>query len=271
VSTPIFYVHVQARGVEGEIRLNDAPVLPISTRYSQHAFPTISEWVVDGENQLSVHIDDSEEGASLHIALCQANLGDVPEPGNEDEIAVIDWPPAPPTPGEGGEEIEAPAAPPLPPELRATGFASHPWGRWSWQESPPFSADLTTTAELIAYVRDLHATLATGSVDTLAADSQVKFSEVAPVYDMSVAEAEARLRDTWSYVTALPGWQLAPFDEADIELRLRCDGQLVEPCTLDGEPILRQARPIDGDVWSMPIFIARTNWEYLAGQLTIVR
>ena len=52
---------------------------------------------------------------------------------------------------------------------------------------------------------------------------------------------------------------------------MRCGGQLIEPRTLDGAPIIRQEREIDGELWSMPIFIARTNWEYVAGELTIVR
>jgi hypothetical protein len=257
--TPIFYLHVRIRGCTAEIRLNDAPMFAVTSEAATMAFPTVSEWVIDGENTLSIDVLELEEGARLHVALCQATIGAVPEPGNELELIVIDWP-------------AADAAPPIVPfTLRELGLATHPWGVWSWQGSPEFNADLRTTADVIDYVRSLHAELARGSIDALVDPSAIKFEEVAPAYDMSIAEAEQRLRGAWAGLTAEPSWRLAPFDEHDVELRLHCDGRVVEPTTLAGEPILRQALAIDGERWSLPIFIARTNWEYTAGQLTIVR
>ena len=269
-ATPIFYLHVRTRGVTAEIRLNDAPMFAITADAGTQAFPTVSEWVIAGENALSVDVHELAEGGRLRVALCEAKIGDVPEPGQELELIVIDWPPLPIPTVEGEPEPEvAPTVLPL--TLREVGIATHPWGDWTWQYAPEFDADMRTTADVVAYVRDLHAALAAGRVDALIDESAVKFDEVAPAYDMSVGEAHQRISGTWAALTALPGWRLAPFDEADIELRLHCGGRLVEPTTLAGEPILRQARAIDGELWSMPIFIARTNWEYTAGQLTVVR
>lgn len=259
MSTPIFYLHVRTRGCTAEIRLNDAPMFAVAAEAAQLAFPTVSEWVVDGENTLSIDVFEIKEGAQLHVALCESTIGAVPEPGHELERIVIDW--------AAGDA----ALPVVPFTLREVGPANHPWGLWSWQGSPEFNADLQTTADVIDYVRSLHAELARGSIDALVDHSAVKFEEVAPAYEMSIPEAEQRLRGAWAGLSAEPGWRLAPFDEADVELRLHCDGRLVEPTTLAGEPILRQAQAIDGERWSLPIFIARTNWEYTAGQLTIVR
>jgi hypothetical protein len=259
-STPIFYLHVATRGCTAQIRLNDAPMFAVTAEAATMAFPTVSEWVLVGENTLDVDVLEAEEGARLHVALCQAKIGDVPEPGHELELIVIDWFTRPEVP-----------LPPLPISLREVGVARHPWGDWSWQHAPEFNADLQTTIDVIDYVRSLHAELAAGRIDALVRHSRIKFDEVAPIYELSVAEAEQRIRGSWTALTSLPGWRLAPFDEADIELRLHCDGRLVEPTTLAGEPIIRQALAIDGERWSLPIFLARTNWEYTAGQLTIVR
>ncbi|PRP95361.1 hypothetical protein ENSA5_39460 [Enhygromyxa salina] len=267
MSGEIFYIHVDARGCHGEVRLNDAPVLGLSLDFPVHAFPTISEWVVDGENLLSVHVEDSDESARLHVALCEAKIGDVPEPGNELELAVIEWPPTP-TPTEPEVELPLPA---LPPVLSATGVAVQPWGEWGWQRSPPFADDASTITDVVAWVRDLHAALAAGQIDVLLAHSPTKYRELALAYEMSEAELEERLTRTWAHLSALPGWELAPFNEAELELRVRCDGQLVEPCTAAGEPVIRQARAINNERWSLPLFLARTNWEYTAGQLTIMR
>jgi hypothetical protein len=275
MSTPIFYVHIRTRGVTAQIRLNDAAIYEVAAEHAQIALPTISEWVIVGENTLSVRVTELGVNPRLHVALCQAAIGDVPELGREHELIRIDWPPLPVEPAVD-LEVEAevpvePEPPALPLELREVGVAGHPWGEWSWQRAPTFNGDRRTITEVVAYLRDLHAALAAGQIDILIQQSAIKFNEVAPIYDMSVADAQQRIHGAWAELSSLPGWQLAPFDEADVDLRLHCDGRLVEPTTLAGEPILRQARAIDGERWSLPIFVARTHWEYVAGQLVVVR
>lgn len=274
MSKPIFYVHIKGQGVRGEVRLNDAPVLELFLEYPQDAFPTISEWVIDGENLLSVHVQASDETAKLDISLCMAQFGDEPDPDTQVPIARIQWPPpGTPTPaaGEGEDEALALPLPSIPPVLSAAGVASHPWGEWNWQRAPAFEGDAATVNAVTAWVRDLHAYLAAGRIDALSGHSAVKFEEVAPLYEMTAADARERLEQAWEYFQAQSGWELAPFDERDLDLRVRCGGRLVEPCTRDGMPILRQLRPTEDGLWSLPIFLARTNWGVVAGQLTIVR
>jgi hypothetical protein len=263
MATPIFYLNIVAEGCTAEIRLNDAPMYTLLREDPARARPTISEWVIDsengGENWLSVQLVELDPNAQLRVALCQAKLGDIPVPGSELELAVIEWP----QPGSVTPEL------PLP--LNVAVMATHPWGRWSWQDAPPFAVDARSTAAVIDYIRDLHATLAAGSVDALIAHSRVKFAEVAPAYELTPADAQLRIRQAWQGLTSHGEWEIAEWNVEDLDLRLHCGGRLVEPTTLAGEPILRQARPIDGESWSLPIFIARTHWDITTGHLTIVR
>jgi hypothetical protein len=263
--TPIFYLNIVAEGCTAEVRLNDAPMYTLQREQAARARPTISEWVIDDENWLSVQVVELDPDARLRVAFCQATLGDVPVPGSELELAVIEWPP----PLVAG--IELPTAPTLPLTLDVPVMATHPWGQWSWQDAPPFAVDARSTAAVIDYIRDLHATLAAGSVDTLIAHSQIKFKEVAPAYELTPADAELRIRQAWQGLTSHSEWELAEWNVEDLDLRLHCGGRLVEPTTLAGEPILRQRRPIDDEVWSLPIFIARTHWDITTGHLAIVR
>lgn len=261
MSTPIFYLNIQSRACTAAIRLNDAPMFTVVREQDQRGMPTISEWVIDGENLLEVHLLEIGDEARIRVALCQAELGDVPEPGRELQLIVIEWPPLP-------IEVELPE---LPLVVSEVGIATHPWGPWSWEDAPPFAIDPRATTAVIDYVRALHATLAGGSVDALIGQSRIKFDEVAPAYELSAADAELRIRQAWAGLTGHGDWAMAAFDEGDLELRLHCGGRIVEPVTMNGAPVLRQAVAIDQESWSLPIFIARTNWDYVVGELAIVR
>lgn len=258
-TTPIFYLNIIAEGCTAEVRLNDAPMFTLLREDPARARPTISEWVIAGENWLSVQLVELEADTRLRVVLCQAKLGDIAGVAPEVELAVIEWP----DPSQAGAE--------LPLLLNAAFMAAHPWGRWSWQDAPPFAVDARSTAAVIDYVQALHATLAGGSVDALIAHSRVKFDEVAPAYELTPADAQLRIQQAWQGLTSSSEWEFAEWNVDDLDLRLHCGGRLVEPVTLAGEPILRQARPIDGESWSLPIFIARTHWDITAGHLTIVR
>ncbi len=272
MATPIFYLHIQSQGCTAEIRLNDAPMFTVLREHPQRALPTISEWVIDGDNLLVVHVHEitPDTAPHLRVALCQASLGDLPESGTTIELAVIEWPPLP-VPVPAGDLQVAVELPGLPLTLSEPVVVTHPWGPWSWTDAPPFPLDARTTAALVDYLRDLHATLAAGSVDTLLAESSIKFNEVAPAYDLTPNDGRLRVQQAWQGLTSHADWQLAAFDEADLDLRLHCGGRLVEPTTHEGLPIFRQAVAIDGELWSLAIFIGRTNWEYVVGELTILR
>lgn len=270
--TPIFYARIESRACTAEIRLNDAPIFVVVREHEQEGLPTISEWVIDGENLLEVHVHAIGDDPRLRVSLCQARLGDVPERGAELELALIEWPPlpVPPTPGLDDLPVE-PEPPALPLRLEAPCLAAHPWGEWLWQAAPPFAYDAQTSTAIFDYLRDLHASLAAGSIDALIQASQIKFDEVAPAYAMTPADAELRVQRAWIGMHTIPGWQLAPFDDQDVELRLHCGGRIVEPTTRDGQPLIRQLEAIDDEQWSLPIFLGRTNWGFVAGAIAIMR
>jgi hypothetical protein len=285
MATPCFYLNVTIRGYDAEVFLNGAPILSAVRAYSCIALPPVSEWVVEGENVLSVvveggdHIDPPPEDGSedgeqttapppprpgeeplLRVALCRGELGEIVEPGQENELVALEWVPPP----RGADE------PPLelPHEEHVTIDLSHPWGTWAWESAPAFDfeTDPTAVLDIIRFLADLHAALAAGRLDPLLDASRVKFDEVAPCYDMDPGQARARLGAAWPEITKPAGWQLAPFDESDLDLRLCCGGRVIEPRTLFGEPVLRQAEELDEQRWTMPLFVA-----HVGGQLAIVR
>lgn len=310
--TPCYYLHVTIRAYDAEVFLNGAPIVAASRAFPRLALLPINEWLVQGENVLSVTIhgadhlpepaperiddlepedsyddetrelDDEDDGAPstlipppltppagaaggdpplLRVALCVGDLGEIVEPGAERELVALEWTPPPP-PGEG----EPPLAVPIEAEERID--LSHPWGTWSWERAEAFDleGDPAAVLDVIDFVTELHAAMAAGRLDAVAGRSAPKYDEVAPCYAMDPADARGRLELAWPEITASPDFRLAELDAADLELRPCCGGRVLEPRTLDGRPVIRQAEPIDGSTWAMPLYIARVD-----GELTVVR
>ncbi|MGE3668312.1 MAG: hypothetical protein AB7K71_01580 [Polyangiaceae bacterium] len=280
MATPVFYLNVNIVGYDAEIILNGAPILQATQAYACICFPTISEWVVNGTNTLQVAIYDgrglpkpedgaaaivvpagagseSDEAPRLRVALCRGEMGEVPEDGAEEELIVLEWEPPP-------EDPDHPLV--LPHTVSEKGDVSQPWGEWSWQRAEPFAPTQETALELTQFIQSLHAPLAQKNLLPLMDASKPKFDEVAPCYDMAPADATSRLTTAFKEISSPPGWKLAAFDPAQLQLRPCCDNKVVEPRTATGEPVLRQAAPIDGQSWGLQLFIARVD-----GKLAVVR
>ncbi len=290
MGAPCFYLHVAIRGYDAEVFLNGAPILATARSYMLDALPTVSEWIVQGENVLSVvihggdHIDPPpEEGEDtsdtirppgeddeppdqepeppfLRVDICRGELDDLVEPGQENVLLRLEWTPPPP-PAEGEEGLE------LPHETRESVELEHPWGRWSWEGAPVLDVDEPELwAEVSKFVEDLRDAIDRGRLEPLLDASQIKFDEVAPAYGLTPEDARARLGAAWPEITKAGGWRLASFDDTDLELRSCCEGRVIEPRTVYGEPVLRQAQRLEQQRWLLPIYIARID-----GQLRIVR
>lgn len=294
MSQTVYYLDIKIIGYEAEIFLNGAPLLPAVTSYPCIAYPTVSEWVVNGDNELKVVIHDAPhikwaeeeaaegeaegeageggadsppaEGAGaaaegdepvLRVLLLSGQLGEIPEPKEEDELMRIDWVPP---------EAYDDEPPTRPIEITARAAIQHDLGVWSWQTAAELQLDDATRAELMQVLQSVHGPLSQGSGGPLADASELKLREVAPCYGYGPDEAKGEMLETLSYLTADSAFSLRALDPAQVELRLCCGGRVVEPRFSDGRPILQATAPIEEALWSMPIFLAR-----LDGQLTIVR
>lgn len=256
--TPAFILHVRSRNVAGELWLNGAPILPLHKHVAQYAYPTVSHWIINGNNTLTVHISDADEEPMVHVSLCNAHVDQDPAEARNDQLMAINWPPP-----EGDASS-------IPPKLEVSGPVQHGWGEWYWQRAPAFGDNQATIRALVAYVHGLHASLAAGSIDTVIAHSSILYDEYLPLYDKQPADGPAHVRQLWTHVSSRPGFELAPFDPDDLDLRLRCGWQLIQPLTRRGENLLRQRTERGEPKWTLPIFIARTHFSAL-DQLAIVR
>lgn len=277
----VYYLNVSINGYDTEVFVNDAPIVTSTTAYPCIAFPTVSEWVINGENEIKVVIsgakpkepeDDSEARAEaegriysprrkedlspirLKVALGQGELGTVVDLEREDVICALSFAP----PGD--------APPELPQVVVMRHAVTTPYGRYAWQDAAPITLDKATRAEIWEVVRALHADMGARRVDLLASMMRVKFDEVGRCYDLTPEEARAKMDMGFAGIFEPEAWALADIDPEELDPRLCCGGRVVEVRNKDGRPTLRQREPIDEEDWAMPLFLSKVG-----GVFVIVR
>ena len=261
---PVFYLDVEVDGCDAGIYMNGAPVLATWHRERCSAAPTVSEWMVQGRNELalvvlavpSLQAPDGERPVAARIgarvALCCGVAGGVADPATQ-ELCSVNWTP------------QADVASSLPAQERAYADVAHPWGDWRWTSAPALPDDAAFRAEIVSALALIHTPLMQGSTRMLLSASQVKVDEVGRCYAIDSSAARARFRSMWSAISGEPGFRVAPLDVDRVVLQRFCADRLVVPLTEHGQAVIREDTE-DGSGWSLPLFFARVD-----GLLTVVR
>lgn len=249
----IDYLNVTTRGVAAEILVNGAPILRTPLDAPCAAIPSISEWLVDGDNRITaaVYALATAEPPQLRVQLCAGQLGEFVAPGQE--LAR----------GELALHLD-PGAPPSLPVTLALHESRLGGPRWAWQDAERWTLDEAALAELGLYIEMLHGYLEDGSIDAVLAHMRIKYAELGPLYGATPDLAAAVLRQHFVELSAGGAWRVAPLSPADVLLRPVCDGRLITPVDRDGEPALRGLG--SSGPWELPVFVGR-----VAGALEILR
>ncbi len=259
---PVYYLNVSVRGYQAEVFVNGAPILhtPLDAGYT--AIPSVSEWMIEGRNEISVEIaarapvasdPDPDSPQRLIVQLCEGALGEMVTPGQEQVLGEIRHSPA--------QDLG-----PRPPARLSVTHALAQWPRWAWQDAPVFATDEAADAELWTFLESVHHELAAGRIDAVLARERIKFAELGPLYGSSPAEAAALTRAQFVELSTMAPWSVAPLVREEISLRRCCGGRVVELRTLDGRAALRSGPTMQDAAWSLFAFVARVD-----GLLEIIR
>jgi hypothetical protein len=262
-SPPVYYLNVSVRGYATEVLLNGAPICRTPVDGAYMAIPSVSEWMIAGENEIAVEIrelepptatPDPDSPRRVIVQLCVGGLGEMVEPGAERVLCELRHSPH--------DDLD----PPAPRRLRQTYTLPYA-PRWAWQDAPVFAEDDATDEELWTFLESLHADLEDGRIDAVIARERVKFAEVGPLYGSTPAEAAALTRSQFAELSGLASWSVAPIDRDEVALRRCCDGRVVELIHRDGRAALRSGPEMaDVAAWSLYVFVARVR-----GLLEIIR
>lgn len=255
------YLNVSIHGYACELFVNDAPILrtPVDAPYT--ATPTVSEWLVGGDNEITVRVDaiappsvtaDPLSPRRLIVQRCEGPLGEVVPQGQEVMRGELSFVP------------RADAPPALPLRL-VHRFRLPPGPTWAWESAPVLTLDAATSHELRMFLAGIHADLVEGDIAGLLGRQRIKIAELAPLYGGDPAQVRGDLEQQFAALSDGGAWTVAPLHDEDLELRPCCRGRVIEPRTRDGRPVFR-GRAAEATEWSLPVFIARID-----GLLEIVR
>ncbi len=259
---PVYYLNVSVRGYRAEVFVNGAPILDTPLEAGYTAIPSVSEWMIEGRNEISVEIaarapvattPDPDSPQRLIVQLCEGALGEMVTPGQEQVLCEIRHSPA--------QDLG-----PRPPARLLVTHSLAQWPRWAWQDAPVFANDEAADAELWTFLESVHHELAEGRIDAVLARERIKFAELGPLYGSSPAEAAALTRSQIVELSMKAPWSVAPLEREEILLRRCCDGRVVELRTVDGRAALRSGPTMQDAAWSLFAFVARVD-----GLLEIIR
>jgi hypothetical protein len=277
MTQPVYYLDVSIHGYDAEVLVNGAPVVSCGKEFPFRAFPTVSEWIVEGDNEVAIAISDAGfretkrvdpsgtevlsgpkpagENERARVLLCRGELGDVPDLAEQDIVCAVELVPPP-----AGEPLLVPA------RVANRGAISPAFGRWAWQDAAVLVLDDALLAELLALAQSICTGLEQRDVAPMASLMATKFAEIAPCYGMKAEDAAAAMRNAMNGFVSHVDWAVAPVERDALDARLCCDGRIVELRNADGQPLVRQRGSCEGETWSLPMFVAR-----IGGALQIVR
>ena len=211
MAEPVYFLNVNIDGYEGEVFVNDAPILAASLDFPCLGNPPISEWLLNGDNVLKFVIeraphlvppedemptadapppngdhDDTEAQSDVDDSSGDGEQ-EAPDDGSGDPILRITF-----CSGELGglsEEAEelgvidwTPPEDPDPPielplEVTLAVAVQHSFGSWAWENAPPLELDEPTIAEITQFVQDLHQAMSSGNINALIDAAAINYRE----------------------------------------------------------------------------------------------
>jgi len=259
---PVYYLNVSVRGYRAEVLVNGAPIVQTPLENAYTAIPSVSEWMIEGSNEISVEIaarapvptdPDPDSPPRLIVQLCVGALGEMVAPGQEQVLCEIRRSPA--------QDLG-----PRPPTRLSVTHTLAQWPRWAWQDAPVFADDEAADAELWTFLESVHHELDERRVDAVIARERVKFAELGPLYGSTPAEAAALTRAQFAELAAQAPWSVATLEREELVLRRCCGGRVVELRGPDGRAALRSGPTMEDAAWSLYAYVARID-----GLLEIIR
>jgi|GEM_PF-4525670 len=249
---------VNINGYKAEILINDVPLVWSSPSRPKQVTAHATPWIIDGINDLRMVIkgarrsleelptsppSNAQEDPLLARAMVvEGELGQVPEPGSVSSLATIDM--IVPSTHDWSR-----------PFIIDRNFHLSDRPRWSWQDArrvDPLNASVR--AQLLSFVRDVHADFANKRVDVIMSRMAPLVSDLAYL-GIAPAEARASFEDSFWKLASLRDYDVAPYEESELVFRPIASRKVILVLRSDGSPLM-QSGVASSEQWTVPLFIA---------------
>jgi hypothetical protein len=248
------------KGLSAELYVNDVPVARVGGQLQPWASVPVPEFLVDGENTLSVVLGagetparsktgvkdkQTETGMEIWARIVRMKDGEMAQPGSGETLLEIKW------------TCEDPE--PLPKTLSTSGDVGTKFGPWKWESAETLSLDSATAASAGEFIATIAKAYTAGQPDPIIAAAKYKHEEAVRAYPVYPEGAfDSMFKEQLETMSQQPNWKPYELPQDQYDLRLVANGHMIEAIAKDWRPIIRME---NGD-YGFNLYIGKVDGEW---------
>jgi hypothetical protein len=252
----LLMMRLDVRGCNAEVLLNDIPIGRVDRRDGALCMP-VHEYLLDGDNEISIVIDPGPPGQStatspkvagetvgVSFRLLVPRTGQVASGLTARTVAEIDW--AVPA----GDVYTTPLT------LRRSAILPVKFPRWRWLDVPEI-ADIEAQRPLIAsFLQGITVALLRGDAESFLVASRLRIEELGQAYGQPVDELVTRMRSRLHLLHGTRALKITIPSAPEFVFRRCASGRLIECLNGNGAPLLSTLPAPDGTSSAWPVRLA---------------
>lgn len=223
-----FVIEVLSANLRHRTWINGIEVVADLSGKPRSAAAKVNSAVVMGTNRIVSELQAAEPGNDTHFTLRLVGGVHGTDPGEAGRLLEYDW--------------DSTLQPLLPgfwvKVLDREITLDSPFGRWSWQDSPPGPLTDTDRVNLRAEISALHQAALARDTGQIVALHNFKIDETARALGVPRQELADDLAETLNTLFAAPDFSVTPLTIDALDLQTQAEGRLVRVTQMGGGPVL---------------------------------
>jgi hypothetical protein len=229
------------KGLAAELYVNDIPVARVGGNLQPWASVPVPEYLIDGENTLSVILGIGDTPAAARAGLqgkqCDPGVeiwarivrmkdGEMAQPGSGEPLLEMQWT------AENAED--------LPHTISTSGDIGTKFGAWKWQSADKLTLDSETSDSAADFIKGIAEAYTNAKPDPIIERAKIKHQEAIVAYPIYAGEDFAQMfREQIQMGSEHPNWKPYDLPRDQYDMRVVAGGRMIEAVAKDWRPIVR--------------------------------
>lgn len=245
-----------------ELYVNDIPVTRVGGKYQPYEWVPVPEFLVDGENSLTLVICPGPTPSSATTGPCACGaVADTQMAANARFVRIDAASMAGPDEGETLLELKwsGAAGDSLPKTVTVKGDLGPHLGPWGWQSAEVLTLDDKTRKSATEFINKMRKAYEAADPEPFITNGKIKNADAGRTYpDYADGFFENMVREMLGEMKGDPEWKPSTLSADDYDLRLVAGGRMIEAIAKDWMPILRMT----DDNFRLRMLIGRVDGEW---------